>query len=495
MKKISRKISKGKSPSYVTTPFPRGGGRVGVRGWWVFLFLLLLLSANHSSARTEFSIFNSQFSIENAKRPKRVKAKPKKKKVRRKPHVVKVVEPQKMVQEDVINAFNDSLAIDSLALVGDTLANDTLPWPESLRCRLDTILMKSETIKTSQFALMVYDLTADSLLYAVNERQTLRPASTMKLLTAITALDKLGGSYQFKTYLKTTGEVIDSTRTLTGNVYVVGGMDPRFNRDDLIAFVESLKKLGIDTIAGNLCADRSFKDKDLLGEGWCWDDDNPVLSPLVYSRKDQMMEKLMAEFAEQGITVKGEIVEEVAPLRSNNICSRAHSIDQILSRMMKESDNLYAESMYYHLAASQGKPARAAGAKYLEQSLMRRMGLNPSNYRLADGSGLSLYNYVTAELEVAFLRYAYENSTIYNHLSPSLPLAAYDGTLSKRLGGTRAAGSVRAKTGTLTGVSSLAGYAKAANGHILAFCIINQGVLRGANAKAFQDRICVAMCR
>ena len=494
MKKIKHNISKGKSPSVVTTPFPRGGGRVGVRGWRVFLFLLLLLSANHSSARTEFSIFNSQFSIENAKRPRRVKAKPKKK-VRRKPHVVKVVEPQEMVQEDVINAFNDSLAIDSLALVGDTLANDTLPWPESLRCRLDTILMKSETIKTSQFALMVYDLTADSLLYAVNERQTLRPASTMKLLTAITALDKLGGSYQFKTYLKTTGEVIDSTRTLTGNVYVVGGMDPRFNRDDLIAFVESLKKLGIDTIAGNLCADRSFKDKDLLGEGWCWDDDNPVLSPLVYSRKDQMMEKLMAEFAEQGITVKGEIVEEVAPLRSNNICSRAHSIDQILSRMMKESDNLYAESMYYHLAASQGKPARAAGAKYLEQSLMRRMGLNPSNYRLADGSGLSLYNYVTAELEVAFLRYAYENSTIYNHLSPSLPLAAYDGTLSKRLGGTRAAGSVRAKTGTLTGVSSLAGYAKAANGHILAFCIINQGVLRGANAKAFQDRICVAMCR
>ena len=449
--------------------------------------LVLLFSADYSSARTDFSVSDSQLSFEERKRPK---VKPKKK-VRRKHHVVKVVEPQKPVQEEVIDAFSDSLSIDSLALIGDSLTNDTLPWPESLRARLDTIIMKSRTVKTSQFAVMIYDLTADSLLYAVNEKQTLRPASTMKLLTAITALDKLGGSYQ----LKNTGTVVDSTRTLKGNVYVVGGMDPRFNRDDLIAFVESLKKMGVDTIEGNLCADRSFKEKDLLGEGWCWDDDNPVLSPLVYSREDKMMEKLVAEMEGQGIVLKGEIVEEKAPLLANDICSRAHSIDQILSRMMKESDNLYAESMFYHLAAAFNKPARASGAKAFEQNLMRRMGLNPSNYRIADGSGLSLYNYVTAELEVSFLRYAYENSTIYNQLIPSLPLAAYDGTLAKRLKGTKAQGSVRAKTGTLSCVSSLAGYAKAANGHLLAFSILNQGVLRAQNAKDFQDLICVAMCK
>ncbi|MBO4483343.1 MAG: D-alanyl-D-alanine carboxypeptidase, partial [Prevotella sp.] len=164
-----------------------------------------------------------------------VDGKVKKRKPRRKPVVVKV-EQQKPVQEEVIDAFSDSLAADALALLGDTLTNDTLPWPESLRARLDTIIQKSRTVKTSQFAVMIYDLTADSLLYAVNEKQTLRPASTMKLLTAIAALDKLGGSYQFQTFLKHTGTVVDSTRTLKGNVYVIGGMDPRFNRDDLIAF-------------------------------------------------------------------------------------------------------------------------------------------------------------------------------------------------------------------------------------------------------------------
>lgn len=89
----------------------------------------------------------------------------------------------------------------------------------------------------------------------------MRPASTMKLLTAITALDKLGGSYQFKTQLKYTGKIENGV--LTGDVYCIGGMDPRFNSDDLAAFANSLKEMGVDTIRGNVYADRSMKDADL----------------------------------------------------------------------------------------------------------------------------------------------------------------------------------------------------------------------------------------
>ena len=57
-----------------------------------------------------------------------------------------------------------------------------------------------------------------------------------------------------------------------------------------------------------------------------------------------------------------------------------------------------------------------------------------------------------------------------------------------------AQGNVRAKTGTLTGISSLSGYCTAANGHQLCFAIINQGVMRNATGKAFQDRVCNALC-
>ena len=59
---------------------------------------------------------------------------------------------------------------------------------------------------------------------------------------------------------------------------------------------------------------------------------------------------------------------------------------------------------------------------------------------------------------------------------------------------TVAEGNVRAKTGTVTGVSSLAGYCLAENGHRLCFSIINQGIMRGADGKAFQDRFCQALC-
>jgi len=128
------------------------------------------------------------------------------------------------------------------------------------------------------------------------------------------------------------------------------------------------------------------------------------------------------------------------------------------------------------------------------RQLIRRIGLGGQPYRIADGSGLSLYNYVSAELETMMLRYARRNDNIYEHLNRSLPIAGVDGTLQNRMKNTAAQGNVRAKTGTLTGISSLAGYCTAANGHQLCFSIINQGVMRGAQGKAFQDKVCKVLC-
>ena len=163
--------------------------------------------------------------------------------------------------------------------------------------------------------------------------------------------------------------------------------------------------------------------------------------------------------------------------------------------MMKESDNLYAECMFYQVAASSGhQPARAIDAARLERALIERVGLDSQPYRIADGSGLSLYNYLSAELEVALLRYAYQRVDLYDRLLPSLPLAGVDGTLKKRMKGTAAEGNVQAKTGTLTGVISLAGYLTAASGHRLCFAILNQGTLKASEAREFQDKICRILC-
>lgn len=378
----------------------------------------------------------------------------------------------------------------------DTCSVDTvevaLPWPQNVQYRLDS-LMQSSLLETSMVGIIVYDLTADSILYKVNERQAMRPASTMKLVTAITALDRLGGSYQFRTQLYYTGTI--ENHTLNGDLYCVGGFDPAFNNDDMRAFVESIQRMGVDTIRGRIVADKSMKDADLLGEGWCWDDDNPKLSPLSYGRDIEFLERFVHELIDCDVVLDVRMTESRLPDDAYPICTRFHTMDQILQRMMKKSDNFYAEAMFYQLGAATGhRPSTAKHSAQVVKQLIQKVGNGKNPYRVADGSGLSLYNYVTPELEMRLLRYAYRNSNIYQHLLPSLPIAGVDGTLNTRMKGTFAEENVKAKTGTVTGISALAGYCTSANGHLLCFSIINQGIMKSDSGRNFQNKVCNALC-
>ena len=381
--------------------------------------------------------------------------------------------------------------------VVDTMTTDTaavvLPWPQNVQARLDTLL-QDPLLERTQLGLMVYDLTADSIIYAHNAKQTMRPASTMKLLTAVTALDKLGSRYRYNTSLRYTGEVKDSV--LTGDLYCVGGMDPMFETRDMKAFVQSVKALGIDSIHGNLVAVTNFKEENLLGEGWCWDDDNPQLTPLLVDRKNEFMSRLMQGLRDEGIAVDGACTTGSTPKEALTLSSCTHTLKEILEPMLKESDNLYAESMFFQIAASMGKrPATAAHGRQLIKKTLGKAGISDVPYRIADGSGLSLYNYVTPELLTKLLIYAYRNQRIFMDLYTSLPIAGQDGTLKKRMKEPYVNGKVRAKTGTLSGISSLAGYAMTPNYHMLAFCIINQGIMKNSDGRGFQDRVCAALCK
>lgn len=364
---------------------------------------------------------------------------------------------------------------------------------DSLRFRLDSLL-EDPLFETSQVGLMVYDLTADSALYTYNHRQMLRPASCMKLVTSITALDALGPNYEYQTALYYTGSI--QGRTLVGNIYCVGGFDPMISQADVVTLASSIRQLGVDSIRGLIVADRSMKESLDYGEGWCWDDENPMLIPLTIGRKDNFTSTLAEEIARLGVNLeKVELMQGRKPAQAKMIDVCCHSIKQVLQRMMKDSDNFYAESMFYQTAASTGRrPARAIDARTVTKKLISRLGLNADDYRIADGSGLSLYNYVTVELLVKLLRHAWRTPSIAKALMPALPVAGVDGTLKSRMQNTLAQGNVRAKTGTLTGISSLAGYCTAPNGHELAFAIINQGILDKTTGKAFQDRVCQVLC-
>ena len=362
-----------------------------------------------------------------------------------------------------------------------------------LRGRLDSLLC-DPMFETSQVGLMVYDLTADSALFTYNHRQLMRPASCMKLVTAITALDQLGANYDYQTRIYMTGNVNYST--LEGNIYCVGGFDPTLTIDDVAVLANCVSRLGIDSIHGLIVADRTMKEALDYGEGWCWDDENPMLNALSIGRKYNFLETFAEEVARAGINLERvQLTEGRVPQNAQLIATFRHNISQILDRMMKKSDNFYAESMFYQTAASARKGlARARDARDITKRLIARLGLGDNPYKIADGSGLSLYNYVSTELLCMLLRHAWRSPSIQDALLPSLPIAGVDGTLKDRMKKTSAQGNVRAKTGTVTGISSLAGYCTAANGHQLCFAIINQGIMRAAAGKAFQDRVCKVLC-
>lgn len=365
-------------------------------------------------------------------------------------------------------------------------------WIKSLTDSLH-LLLQDELFSTSQVGISVYDLTDDTLLFAHNARQRMRPASTEKILTAITALEELGTDYKFFTKLYIDGEIRGGA--LHGDVYVKGGFDPTFGRTDLQGLVEALASRNIKSVKGALCADVSMKDTLKWGMGWCWDDDNPDLTPLLLGGKDVFLTRFEQALKKKGIHI-GVLKKAECPSDAVLLKSISTPIDKVLGRMMKESDNLYAEAVFYALAAKDGKPyASRKEAMYSIEKMIGFLGFEPAKYRVADGSGLSLYNYLTPELETALLRYAFSRQEIFTSFYESLPIAGVDGTLKKRMIDTPAFNNVRAKTGTLTGVYSLAGYATAANGHQLAFCIINQGVESASEARAFQDKVCVLLCK
>lgn len=388
-----------------------------------------------------------------------------------------------------------SLLLFVLFIYGTTDAqDDSRLWNSSVKMQIDSLL-KDEVFNTSQVGICIYDLTEEKYIYSHNELQTMRPASTQKLITAITALNVLGADHRMNTTVSYTGDI--QNRTLTGDLYCKGAFDPLFNDYNMMFFAQEVRCLGIDTIRGSIYLDKSIKDNAELGEGWCWDDDNPSLSALTINRKDDFLLSFMEALEEEGIVLNVSAGFSICPDDAHFVCRTYHTLQEVLPKMLKDSDNFFAESMFYNLAAADNKKwASARDAAIKIKDLAKSLGHESSKFRIADGSGLSLYNYTTAEIEVDFLRFAYANKNIYNAVFAALPIAGVDGTLKRRMKDDKyAKGNVRAKTGSVSCVSSLAGYCKAANGHDIAFCIINQGMLRSKRARMFQDEVCNILCK
>lgn len=405
-----------------------------------------------------------------------------------------VEQPVVVVEEEGLAA--EEPVVSARPLVSQVHRAPEGTWQAAKQQTLD-LLCQSSLFESTQLGLYVYDLTDGEPLYAVNAAHRMRPASCQKLVTAITALHYLKGDYQFRTEFRINGNV--KAGVLNGDLIVVGGMDPLVTPDELLQTAVTIKQnQGIETVAGNVVFDLSMREDKPLGWGWCWDDDYGPLSALLVNGKDNFEQEWLSALEAAGIQLRStSINRSQADRKARTVCVIHHEMDELLEPMMKNSDNIFAECLFYQIAASTGKKfaGHKEAAQRTEDLLKNKVGIDPSPYKIADGSGLSLYNYVSAEMLVALLGYAWRTPDIKEHLLPSLPISGFDGTMKNRMIGTEADGNVRAKTGTVTGVSSLAGYITAANGHTLAFAIIDQGVGSSAMGRAFQDKICIELCK
>lgn len=166
--------------------------------------------------------------------------------------------------------------------------------------------------------------------------------------------------------------------------------------------------------------------------------------------------------------------------------------------LLKISDNLTAEQLVKVVGAeTAGPPGSYEKGLHAERLfLSREVGLDTLRIHLADGSGVSRYNLVTARQIVRLLGWMARREDLFESWFAGLPVAGEDGTLEDRMGGSAAEGRVHAKTGSLSGVSSLSGYATAADGERLAFSTIMEFFTGPTGPRrAVQDSIAAALGR
>jgi D-alanyl-D-alanine carboxypeptidase/D-alanyl-D-alanine-endopeptidase (penicillin-binding protein 4) len=192
-----------------------------------------------------------------------------------------------------------------------------------------------------------------------------------------------------------------------------------------------------------------------------------------------------------GILVYGNIVNGVTPIGLHEIAQHYQPIEKMITNMNKVSDNLSAENTLKVLGATvNGVPGSAKSGIVVVKHFLSNMGIDTSKLSIVDGSGVSRYNLLSADQLVQFLTVMYKQSRIFPIFYNSLPIAGVDGTLARRMTTYPAACNLRAKTGTLNGVSCLSGYVLTRDGEMLAFSMMMQNFITSvANYHQAQDRI------
>ncbi|HQF43808.1 MAG TPA: D-alanyl-D-alanine carboxypeptidase/D-alanyl-D-alanine-endopeptidase, partial [Ignavibacteriaceae bacterium] len=169
-------------------------------------------------------------------------------------------------------------------------------------------------------------------------------------------------------------------------------------------------------------------------------------------------------------------------------------LSEIIKVINKGSQNFFAEQLLKTIGLEKKGFGSAVNGISVLKELFGEIGLNPENIVMVDGSGLSYINMVTPRQIVELLKYVYSNNKIYPDFFNSLSIAGVDGTIGKRMNNTSAENNVRAKTGFISHVRSLSGYAFTGDSEPIAFSIIaNNFNVPIKLADNIQDLVCLRL--
>ncbi len=358
---------------------------------------------------------------------------------------------------------------------------------------------------------LVADLTTGQVFYTLNATTGMTPASTTKLATAVAALDVLGPQHRF-----TTSAVLTARRLV-----LVGGGDPVLAagaypaasyprpatlRSLAVATARALTAKGVSAV--RLGYDGSMFSGPPLGPGWQnyiasgnvtpitglvvdqgrltaaglpEDSDDPANYRPRSATPSLDAARAFARFLRRsGIRVTGTPRPAVAAAGGTTLAAvQSPPLAQIVQQMLTESNNVIAEMLARQVALGTGRPGTFGGGASAVMVTDRRLGV--TGLHLVDGSGLSPLDLITPRALVKLVRLAaWSGPASLRPTITGLPVAGFSGTLGPGsffgpFGGT-ALGAVRAKTGNITGVATMAGIAYSRDGQLLVFAFMGNGI-------------------
>lgn len=204
---------------------------------------------------------------------------------------------------------------------------------------------------------------------------------------------------------------------------------------------------------------------------------------------------LKEALARRGVVVMGRVRPGAAPAQARNLAvHQSPPLADLVRLTNKDSDNLIAETLLLHAGIrAKGGPGTWEKGLAAVSSFLERAGWPQGAYRLSDGSGLSRYNAVTPGQMSRLLRHVAGDRLAYPAFLISLPVSGVDGTLGSRLSAGPAKGRLRAKTGTMSGVSGLAGYLDSPRGPIVVSIFVNGFAGSAAPSRELQDKLVEAL--